>query len=175
MKYRVSQSKLTKVNWVWQIKICKINFVWKWFCNPEIGRFLELQGVSYWNGQNWMALILMVGSSLAPKLSNPVPSCGMDHQKSIFFTDIWYPFCQRLLRPANVTFLKTSWWNSINYTNPRTNPWHFWKKIMRMGGIEKHSFFESTILEFFFQIFFCCIPTKISQRFLASKDWSKFW
>ena len=23
-----------------------------------------------------------------------------------FFTDIWYPFCQRLLRPANVPFLK---------------------------------------------------------------------
>ena len=29
-----------------------------------------------------------------------------------YFTNIWYIFCQRLLRPADVTFLKTSWWNS---------------------------------------------------------------
>ena len=29
-----------------------------------------------------------------------------------FFTDIWYPFCRRLLRPADVTFLKTGGWNS---------------------------------------------------------------
>ena len=29
-----------------------------------------------------------------------------------FFTDIWYPFCRRLLRPAGVTFLKTDWRNS---------------------------------------------------------------
>ena len=43
--YRVSQSELTKVNWGWQIKICKLNFVWKWFWNPEIGGFLELQPV----------------------------------------------------------------------------------------------------------------------------------
>ena len=26
-----------------------------------------------------------------------------------FFTDIWYPFIQRLLRPADVIFLKTGW------------------------------------------------------------------
>ena len=42
-KYRVSQSELTKVNWVWQIKMYNSNFVWKWFWNPEIGGFLELQ------------------------------------------------------------------------------------------------------------------------------------
>ena len=29
-----------------------------------------------------------------------------------FFTDIWYPFCRRLLRPAGVTFFKTDWRNS---------------------------------------------------------------
>ena len=32
--------------------------------------------------------------------------------KSQFFTDIWYPFCWRLLRPVDVTFLKTGCWNS---------------------------------------------------------------
>ena len=29
-----------------------------------------------------------------------------------WFTDIWYPCCQRLWRPAYVIFLKTGWWNS---------------------------------------------------------------
>jgi hypothetical protein len=28
------------------------------------------------------------------------------------FTNIWYPFCRRLLRPANATFLKSYWWNT---------------------------------------------------------------
>ena len=34
---------------------------------------------------------------------------------------------------------------SINPKNPRTNPWNFWKKILRIGGFEKLSFFESAI------------------------------
>ena len=29
-----------------------------------------------------------------------------------FFTDIWSSFCRRLLRPADVIFLKTGWWNT---------------------------------------------------------------
>ena len=33
----------------------------------------------------------------------------MNHQKSSFFTDIWYPFCWRLLRPAYITFLKNGY------------------------------------------------------------------
>ena len=36
-----------------------------------------------------------------------------------FFTNIWYPFCLRLLRPADVTFLITGWWNSNNRTSRR--------------------------------------------------------
>ena len=32
--------------------------------------------------------------------------------KTQYFTNIWYPFWQRLLRLAYVTFLKTGWWNS---------------------------------------------------------------
>ena len=29
-----------------------------------------------------------------------------------YFTDIWYSFCRRLLRPADVNCLKTGWWNT---------------------------------------------------------------
>ena len=34
---------------------------------------------------------------------------------------------------------------SINPTNPRTNPWNFHKKKLRIGNFEKLSFFESAI------------------------------
>ena len=38
---------------------------------------------------------------------------------------------------------------SFNPTNPRTNSWNFWKKILRIGKVGKLSFFESAILIFF--------------------------
>ena len=40
------------------------------------------------------------------------PFVWNESSKIQFFTDIWYLFCQRLLRPAYVTFLETGWWNS---------------------------------------------------------------
>ena len=43
---------------------------------------------------------------------------------------------------------------SINPINPRTNPWNFQKKILRIGWAGKWVFFESAILIFFFQRFF---------------------
>ena len=49
---------------------------------------------------------------------------------------------------------------SIYSTNPRTNPWNSHEKILRIGGVEKLSFFELAIL----------ILKKISLVF-----WSKRW
>ena len=40
---------------------------------------------------------------------------------------------------------------SFNLTNPRTNPWNFHKKILRIGGVGKSAFFKSAILNFFFK------------------------
>ena len=59
---------------------------------------------------------------------------------------------------------------SIYPTNPRTNPWNFCKKILRIGGIEKLFFFWVGHFEFF-----CFIPMKTSKSLLVSKDGSKFW
>ena len=42
---------------------------------------------------------------------------------------------------------------SINTINPRTNPWKFREKILRIGSFENLSFFESAILIFFFASF----------------------
>ena len=55
---------------------------------------------------------LMVGSSLAPKWPVSVPFFWKRSSKIQIFTDIWYFFYRRLLRPAYVTFLKTGWQNS---------------------------------------------------------------
>ena len=65
---------------------------------------------------------------------------------------------------------------SINSTNPRTHPAQFGKKILRIDRLAKWGFFKLAILDFFFQkIFFLLNPMKNSQRFLDSKDGSKFW
>ena len=40
---------------------------------------------------------------------------------------------------------------SINPTSPRTDPWNFHKKILRIDRVEKWPFFESAILNFFLQ------------------------
>jgi len=51
----------------------------------------------------------------------------------------------------------------INSTNPRTNPWKFHKKWLRIGGAGKWGFFESAILNFLsrpFWIFFCFISVE---------------
>ena len=67
---------------------------------------------------------------------------------------------------------------STNSTNPRTNPRNFQKKILRIGDFKKCTFFESAILNFFFQkkkFFFCLIPMKTRQSLLVSKGQSKFW
>jgi hypothetical protein len=63
----------------------------------------------HWPWQPYKWLILMVGLSLTPKWSKPVIFVEWFIKNPIFFTDI---FCWRLLKPADVTFLKTSWWNS---------------------------------------------------------------
>ena len=43
---------------------------------------------------------------------------------------------------------------SINLTNPRTNPWNFHKKILRIGDFEKRPFWKISHFEFFSWKFF---------------------
>ena len=51
------------------------------------------------------------------QLTNASPFLWNGSSKIQFFTDIWSPFCWRLLRPADVIFLKTGWWNTIFFTS----------------------------------------------------------
>ena len=62
-------------------------------------------------------LILMAGSYLAQKWLIMVLFCRMNQNP--IFTDIWYSFCQRLLRQADFTFfenwsMKLKWSNLLN-------------------------------------------------------------
>ena len=59
---------------------------------------------------------------------------------------------------------------SFNPTNPRTHLRNFRKKILRIGDFEKWAFFESAILNFFFQkknIFFASFPWKSAQIYMV--------
>ena len=58
---------------------------------------------------------------------------------------------------------------SINPTNPRTNPWNFGGNCSAFGEVEKLSFFESAILNFF-----CFIPMKISHKLCVRMDGTQF-
>ena len=48
----------------------------------------------------------MVWSSITPKWPIVVIFCGMDHQKSKLFTDIWYHFCQGCWGQCMLVFWK---------------------------------------------------------------------
>ena len=59
---------------------------------------------------------------------------------------------------------------SFNPTNPRTNLRNFREKILRIGDFEKWVFFESAILNFFFEkkiIFFASFPWKLAQIYMV--------
>ena len=58
---------------------------------------------------------------------------------------------------------------SINSTNPRTNPWNFHEKILRIGGAGKWDFFEAAILNFLsrpFWIFFASYQWKTQPIYM---------
>ena len=60
---------------------------------------------------------------------------------------------------------------SINSTNPRTNPWKFHEKILRIGGAGKWGFFEAAILNFLsrpFWIFFEKIIRTYSVKWVGA-------
>ena len=59
---------------------------------------------------------------------------------------------------------------SCNPTNPMTNLWNFHKKILRIGDFEKWDFFESAILNFFFEKKkknFASFPLKSAQIYMV--------
>jgi hypothetical protein len=66
---------------------------------------------------------------------------------------------------VQIDALRCEGFASIYPTDPRTNPAQFREKILRIDGFEKRPFLSRPFLH---------NPMKSSQRFLGSKDGSKF-
>ena len=78
---------------------------------------------------------------------------------------------------GHIDWAKSMPFASINSTNPRTHPAQFGKKILRIDRLAKWGFFESAILDFFFQkkkFFFCLIPWKIVKGSWIARMGRKF-
>ena len=50
---------------------------------------------------------------------------------------------------GHIGWAKSMSFASINLDNPRTNPWNFHKKFLRIGDFEKWPFWKTAILIFF--------------------------
>ena len=105
-------------------------------------------------------------------------------QASTFFTSNDFfvflgCFCSYVRQPHDHIGLATSMpFTSINPTNPRTNPWKFHEKILRIGGAGKWGFFEAAILNFLsrpFWIFFCFISVKNPAHLYEVSFFSALW
>ena len=67
---------------------------------------------------------------------------------------------------------------SINSTNPRTNPWKFHEKILRIGRAGKRGFFEASILNLLsrpFWTFFYLISVKNAALSYEISFFSALW
>ena len=98
--------------------------------------------------------------------------------KKCFFWVFWL-FLTYVGQPHNhLSWAVPMAFASINSANPRTNPWEFHEKILRIGGAEKWAFFEAAILNFLgrpFWIFFCPISVKNPARLYEVKKNSALW
>ena len=66
---------------------------------------------------------------------------------------------------------------SMNSTNPRTAPWNFHKKLLRIGDFEKWPFLSRPFWILFFQkkiFFFCFTLMKISHKLCVRMDGTQF-
>ena len=94
---------------------------------------------------------------MAVRLSDISSKTAQKHKKGFFACFIAY-----VGQPHSHMGRATSMpFTSINSTNPRTNPWNFHEKILRIGGAEKWGFFESP-----FRFFFGFISMKTSSPFI---------
>ena len=104
--------------------------------NPRSRVTLKSSVVIFWaletSAASATSLASTASTALFPQKNLPDPDCLIingfkmtttghflwnESSKIQIFTDIWYLFCWRLLRPAYATFLKTGWWNSNSLTS----------------------------------------------------------
>jgi hypothetical protein len=79
------------------------------------------------------------------------PTYAPKQAKSAFFWFLALFWAYVGLPDGHIGWAKSMPFASFNLTNPRTNPVNFHKIILRIGDFEKWPFFESAVLNFFFQ------------------------
>ena len=93
----------------------------------------------------------------------------------MFFSHFWAYVGQP---HDHIGWAKSMPFASVNPTNPRTNPWKFHEKILRIGGAGKWCFFEAAILNFLsrpFWIFFRFISVKNPAHLYEVSFFSALW
>ena len=90
---------------------------------------------------DWCKRHWFVSTYMVVRLSDKQPK----NTKNTFFVCFWAYVGQ----PHNlISWVVPMPFKSINSTIPRTNPWKFHEKILRIGGAGKRGFFEAAILNF---------------------------
>ena len=80
-------------------------------------------------------------------------------------------FCPYVGQPhGHIGWAKSMSFASINPNSPKTNPWNFHKKFLRIGDFEKFNFVESTILELIF-FFLLLHPHENQSKLLGYQGW----
>ena len=151
-KFQNSRLKKTEFFKIANSQICIVKILW---IGPLVSRIDWCEG--HWCSSTYIVV------QKQPK-----------NTKNAFFACFW----AYVQQPQNHIGWATSMtFASISSTNPRTNQLNFQKKILRIGDFEKLSFFQSSILDFFFKtnIFFFFIPMKISHKLCVRMDGTQFW
>ena len=129
-----------------------------WF-GPWVSRIDWCEG--HWNVSTYMVV----------RLSDKQPK----NTKNTFFVCFWAYVGQP---HGHKGWAKSMPFALINPTNPRTNPWNFHEKILRIGGAGKWGFFEAAILNFLsrpFWFFFCFISVKNPAYLYEVSFFSALW
>ena len=137
---------------------------------------------------SWLASLTHVANPKSDFSTKLIDSLDSELSPESGFFPLAYTPLQNVGQPhSHIGWDKSMPFASINPTNPRTNPWNFHKKILRIGDFEKCTFFESAILNFFFSeknIFFAFFPWKLvkvywlarmGQNFHQVKRDNTFW
>ena len=156
MKQKKSKWQTKKKEIFFKITNSQNFFAKNSWIGPWVSRINWCKG--HWFGSTYMVVRLSYISSKQPK-----------NTKNTFFVCFWAYVGQ----PHDLI----SWavpmpFASINSTIPRTNPWEFHEKILRIGGAGKWGFFEAAILNFLsrpFWFFFLLHLCEKSSPFIWGK------
>ena len=128
-KFKMADSKKTEF----------FNFVKSWANSAKISWIRPWVSRIEWCEGHWFC-----STHLAVRLADLSSKMAKKGQKSIFWAYVWQPH-------DHIDLATSMPFASFNPTKPRTNLRNFCEKFLRIGDFKKGAFFESAILNFFFE------------------------